>query len=109
MAYQIPLFSLNFDEREAQAAYDTIKSGWISTGPKCEELEQMFVNMFGVKYAVSIQIVQMLYIYAVQYVDLDLVMRYFVHPLLLQRQLIVFVILELHLYFVILLVQNILT
>ena len=46
MAYQIPLFSLNFDEREAQAAYDTIKSGWISTGPKCEELEQMFVNMF---------------------------------------------------------------
>ncbi|UVP76724.1 DegT/DnrJ/EryC1/StrS family aminotransferase [Bacteroides ovatus] len=26
-------------------------------------------------------------------------MRYFVHPLLLQRQLIVFVILELHLYF----------
>ena len=54
MAYQIPLFSLNFDEREAQAAYDTIKSGWISTGPKCEELEQMFVNMFGVKYAVSV-------------------------------------------------------
>ncbi len=53
MAYQIPLFNLNFDEREAQAAYDTIKSGWISTGPKCAELEQMFVDMFGVKYAVS--------------------------------------------------------
>lgn len=53
MAYKIPLFNLNFDEREAQAAYETIKSGWISTGPKNAELEQMFVDMWGVKYAVS--------------------------------------------------------
>lgn len=53
MAYKIPLFNLNFDEREAQAAYDTIKSGWISTGPKNAELEQMFVDMWKVKYAVS--------------------------------------------------------
>lgn len=54
MAYKIPLFNLNFDDREAQAAYDTIKSGWISTGPKCAELEQMFVDMWNVKYAVSV-------------------------------------------------------
>jgi len=53
MAYKIPLFNLNFDEREAQAAYDTIKSGWISTGPKNAELEQMFIDMWGVRYAVS--------------------------------------------------------
>jgi dTDP-4-amino-4,6-dideoxygalactose transaminase len=53
MAYKIPLFNLNFDEREAQAAYDTIKSGWISTGPKNAELEQMFMDMWQVKYAVS--------------------------------------------------------
>ncbi len=53
MAYKIPLFNLNFDEREAQAAYDTIKSGWISTGPKNQELEQMFIDMWHVKYAVS--------------------------------------------------------
>lgn len=53
MAYKIPLFNLNFDEREAQAAYDTIKSGWISTGPKNAELEQMFIDMWSVKYAVS--------------------------------------------------------
>ncbi len=53
MAYKIPLFNLNFDEREAQAAYDTIKSGWISTGPKNAELEQMFKDMWNVKYAVS--------------------------------------------------------
>lgn len=53
MAYKIPLFNLNFDEKEAQAAYDTIRSGWISTGPKNAELEQMFVDMWGAKYAVS--------------------------------------------------------
>lgn len=53
MTYKIPLFNLNFDEKEAQAAYDTIKSGWISTGPKNGELEQMFIDMWKVKYAVS--------------------------------------------------------
>ncbi len=54
MSYKIPLFNLNFDECEAKAAYDTIMSGWISTGPKNEELEKMFVDMFHVKYAVSV-------------------------------------------------------
>ena len=53
MAYKIPLFNLNFDEREARAAYDTIKSGWISTGPRNAALEQMFIDMWQVKYAVS--------------------------------------------------------
>ncbi len=54
MAYQIPLFDLNFDEKEANAAAETIRSGWISTGPKCAELEQMFTEMLGVGYAVSV-------------------------------------------------------
>ena len=53
MAYNIPLFNLNFDDREAQAAYDTIRSGWISTGPKNAELEEMFAKLLGAKYAVS--------------------------------------------------------
>ncbi len=53
MAYKIPLFNLNFDEREAKAAYDTIKSGWISTGPKNAELERMFADMWNVRHAVS--------------------------------------------------------
>lgn len=53
MPYNIPLFKLNFDEKEAQAAYDTIKSGWISTGPKNAELEKMFTEMWNVNHAVS--------------------------------------------------------
>ena len=54
MTYKIPLFNLNFDDKEANAAVETIKSGWISTGPKCAELEKMFTEMFSVKYAVSV-------------------------------------------------------
>ena len=53
MGYKIPLFNLNFDELEAQAAYDTIRSGWISTGPKNEQLEQMFMERLRVGHAVS--------------------------------------------------------
>lgn len=54
MEYQIPLFQLNFGEEEIQAVTDTIRSKWISTGPKCEELENLFVEMMKVKYAVSL-------------------------------------------------------
>ncbi len=54
MSYKIPLFQLNFGEEEIQAVSDTIRSTWISTGPRCDELEQLFVDMLGVKYAVSL-------------------------------------------------------
>ena len=54
MSYNIPLFKLNFGEEEIQAVTKTIRSQWISTGPKCEELEQLFVDMFQVNYAVSL-------------------------------------------------------
>ena len=54
MNYKIPLFDLNYDEQEAQAAYDVIKSGWISTGPKCLELEEKFASMLNVNYACSV-------------------------------------------------------
>lgn len=54
MEYKIPLFQLNFGEEEIQAVSNTIRSKWISTGPRCEELEQLFVEMLDVKYAVSL-------------------------------------------------------
>lgn len=54
MEYKIPLFKLNFGEEEIKAVTETIRSKWISTGPKCEELEQQFVEMFNVKYAISV-------------------------------------------------------
>ena len=53
MEYKIPLFKLNFGEEEIEAVTETIRSKWISTGPKCEELEKQFIYMLNVKYAVS--------------------------------------------------------
>lgn len=54
MSYKIPLFDLNYDDAEAQAAYDVIKSGWISTGPKCLEFEDKFAGMLGAKHSTSL-------------------------------------------------------
>lgn len=53
MDYKIPLFQLNFGEEEIEAVTTTIRSKWISTGPRCEELEQLFKDMLGVNYALS--------------------------------------------------------
>jgi len=54
MPYKIPLFDLNYDEQEAKAAYDVIRSGWISTGPKCLELEGKFASMLNIRFACSV-------------------------------------------------------
>jgi dTDP-4-amino-4,6-dideoxygalactose transaminase len=50
----IPLFDLNFDVREENAVIETLRTKWISTGPKCREFESMFAEMVGSKYAVSL-------------------------------------------------------
>lgn len=52
--YNIPLFDLNYDEREVQAVSDTIRSKWISMGAKCLELERAFCDMLNVKYAFAV-------------------------------------------------------
>lgn len=52
--YNIPLFDLNFDEQEENAVIETLKSKWISSGPKCKELEEMFCKMWNVKYSLSL-------------------------------------------------------
>lgn len=54
MNFKIPLFDLNFGEEEIQSVVDTIRSNWISTGPKCEELENLFASMLNVKYAITL-------------------------------------------------------
>lgn len=54
MTYKIPLFDLNFDEQEVNAVVKTLRTKWISTGPKCQEFETKFAEMVGSKYAVSL-------------------------------------------------------
>ena len=52
--YKIPLFDLNFDEKEEQAVLSVLKSKWISTGPKTAEFEDKFAKMLNVKHAVAL-------------------------------------------------------
>lgn len=54
MSFSIPLFKLNFDEREELAVLDTLRSKWISTGPRCNEFETQFSELLGCKYAISL-------------------------------------------------------
>src|SRR3990172_4331911 len=54
MNYNIPLFDLNYGKEERKAVLDTLRSGWISTGPKCHEFETRFAEMLNVNHAVSL-------------------------------------------------------
>lgn len=54
MDYKIPLFDLNFDEAEENAVLDTLRSKWISTGPKTAEFENKFATALGIQHAVAL-------------------------------------------------------
>ena len=53
MSYKIPLFDLNFDDREVQAVAETIKDNWISNGPLGKTYEDRFVSMLHVNHTIS--------------------------------------------------------
>jgi len=54
MDYKILLFNLNFDQAEEDAVVETVRSKWISTGPKNAEFEKKFADMLGAKHAVAL-------------------------------------------------------
>lgn len=49
----IPIAKPYLTKDEAQAAYDTILSGWITQGPRVAEFEEKFASYTGAKYAVA--------------------------------------------------------
>jgi len=52
--YSIPLFELNFGDEEAEAVSATIRSGWISMGPRVAEFEARFAAELKIKHAVAV-------------------------------------------------------
>lgn len=50
----IPVANTYLGEREAAAAYETVKSGWVSSGPKVREFEAAFAKHVGAKYALAV-------------------------------------------------------
>jgi dTDP-4-amino-4,6-dideoxygalactose transaminase len=52
--YKIPLFDLNYDEREESAIIETLRSKWISIGPKTQEFESKFAKAINIKFALAL-------------------------------------------------------
>jgi dTDP-4-amino-4,6-dideoxygalactose transaminase len=50
----IPIAKPYLTAEEAQAAYDTILTGWITQGPRVAEFEEKFAAYTGAKYAVAV-------------------------------------------------------
>ena len=51
---KIPIAKPYLTEDEAQNAYDTILSGWVTQGPRVEEFEEKFAAYVSSKYAVAV-------------------------------------------------------
>jgi perosamine synthetase len=52
--HMIPIAKPYLTSEEAQAAYETIISGWITQGPKVQEFEEKFALYTNAKYAVAV-------------------------------------------------------
>ena len=50
----IPISKPFLSIEEAQSAYDTVLSGWVTQGPRVEEFENEFAKLTGAKYAVAV-------------------------------------------------------
>jgi dTDP-4-amino-4,6-dideoxygalactose transaminase len=50
----IPIAKPYLNSEDAQAAYDTILTGWITQGPRVLEFEEKFAHYVGSKYAVAV-------------------------------------------------------
>ncbi len=51
---KIPLAKPYLSTEEAQAAYDTVLTNWVTQGPRVQEFEEKFANYVGSKYAVAL-------------------------------------------------------
>jgi len=51
---KIPIAKPYLTEDEAQNAYDTILSGWVTQGPRVQEFEEKFAEYVGSEYAVAV-------------------------------------------------------
>jgi dTDP-4-amino-4,6-dideoxygalactose transaminase len=49
----IPLFDIRLDEAHISAVADTLRSGWLTMGPRTQELETAFAERLGVEHAVA--------------------------------------------------------
>ncbi len=51
---KIPLFNLDFDEKEAEAVLDVLRSGWLTMGEVTMAFERQFSEYMNVKHAIAV-------------------------------------------------------
>jgi dTDP-4-amino-4,6-dideoxygalactose transaminase len=50
----LPLFDVRLEEADLQAVADTLRSGWLSMGPRTEAFEEAFAAQLGARHAVAV-------------------------------------------------------
>ena len=50
----IPFSLPSIEQQEIEGVIETLKSGWLTTGPKVKEFEEKFATLVGAKYAVAL-------------------------------------------------------
>ena len=53
-AEQVPVFDVRLEEADLQAVADTLRSGWLSMGPRTQQFEGAFAASLGAKHAVAV-------------------------------------------------------
>ena len=54
MSWQIPLTDIAMPEEDIQAVLDTLRSGWLTMGPRTQEFERAFADYVGAEHAVAL-------------------------------------------------------
>jgi dTDP-4-amino-4,6-dideoxygalactose transaminase len=53
-ALRVPLSQLLFEPDDIESVVETYRSGWLTTGPRCEALEESFVAFTGARHAIAV-------------------------------------------------------
>ncbi len=54
MKIQVPFFRLDFNEQEVEEVVATLRTGWLTSGPKVRNFEQGFAAAVGAPYAIAV-------------------------------------------------------
>src|ERR671936_1374065 len=51
---EIPLFDLRLEPEDIEAVADTLRSGWLTLGPRTQQFEEAFAAQLGARHAVAV-------------------------------------------------------
>jgi dTDP-4-amino-4,6-dideoxygalactose transaminase len=54
MSWQVPLTDIAMPDEDVEAVLDTLRSGWLTMGPRTQEFERAFAEYVGAQHAVAV-------------------------------------------------------